>query len=51
MIIKNPVNFILGILCFICFVVNIINRRDISVIIFSAFAAVTNIIVGLGLFG
>lgn len=49
--IKNSFNVILGILCFICFIVNIINERDIFVIILSAFAAVTNIIVGFGLFG
>ena len=45
--IKNPVNFAIGIFCGICFVINIVNGRDAFVLLISAFATALNIMIGI----
>ena len=45
--IKEPLNFIIGIICAICFCVNIAKGRDAFVICISGFAAITNTMIGL----
>lgn len=43
--IKEPVNFVLGLCCVACVIVNIINQNIFALVI-SAIAAETNLIVG-----
>ena len=45
--IKKPVNFAIGIFCGLCFVINIVNGRDMFVLYISAIAASFNITIGL----
>lgn len=45
--IKNKLNFSIGLFCLFCFVVNIINQRDIFDIVLTGVCAVANITVGL----
>lgn len=45
--IKHPVNFAIGVFCWICFVVNIVKGRDAFTLCFSAIATALNIIIGL----
>ena len=45
--IKKPVNFALGIYCVLCFVINIVNGRDMFVLLITAIAASANIAIGL----
>ena len=45
--IKKPINFAIGIVCLLCFVINIVNHRDMSTLVITAFAAVGNIFIGL----
>lgn len=47
MIIKHPVNFALGILCAMCFVVNIVKDRDAFALCVSAIGAAVNFTSGL----
>lgn len=44
MMIKNKFNFFVGILCGLCFVINVVNGRDPFVLGFTAFAAILNFI-------
>lgn len=41
--IKVPFNFIIGIICSICFCTNIVKGRDAFMLLISGFAAVSNI--------
>ena len=45
--IKNPINFAIGIFCLLCFIVNIVKRRDSFIIYLSAIATALNITFGL----
>ena len=45
--IKKPVNFAVGIFCGLCFVINIVNGRDIFVLLIAAIATAVNIAIGL----
>ena len=45
--IKKPVNFVIGIICGLCFVINIVNGRDMFALFISAIAASVNIAIGL----
>jgi hypothetical protein len=45
--IKKPVNFAIGIFCGLCFVINIVNGRDMFYLCISAIAASVNIAIGL----
>jgi hypothetical protein len=45
--IKKPVNFAIGIFCGLCFVINIVNGRDMFALFISAIAASANITIGL----
>lgn len=44
--IKKPFNFVIGIVCLSCFVINIVNGRDMFTLIITALATVTNIFIG-----
>ena len=44
MMIKNKFSFIVGILCGLSFVTNVVNGRDLFMIGFTAFAAIANFI-------
>ena len=45
--IKKPVNFALGIFCGLCFVINMVNGRNMFVLCITAIAASVNIAIGL----
>lgn len=45
--IKNPLNFGVGIFCGLCFVVGIVNGRDMFTLFVSALATAINITIGL----
>ena len=45
--IKKPVNFAIGIFCGLCFVINIVNGRDMFVLLITAIAASVKIAIGL----
>ena len=45
--IKNPLNFAVGIFCVLCFVINIVNGRDIFTLLVFATATAVNITIGL----
>ena len=45
--IKNKFNFTIGIICLVCFISAIVHHRDTFVLMFSAFAAAGNILIGL----
>lgn len=45
--IKKPVNFAIGIFCGLCFVINIVNGRDMLVLLITAIATAVNIAIGL----
>jgi len=47
MIIKKPLNFVLGLCCTACVIVNIINQ-DIFALVISVIAATINLIYGFG---
>lgn len=44
MMIKNKFNFFIGLLCGLSFVVNVVNGRDRFMLVFTAFAAILNLI-------
>lgn len=45
--IKHPVNFTIGILCLLCFILNVVNRRNTFDIALTAVSAAANITFGL----
>ena len=45
--IKKPSNFAVGIFCLLCFIINIVNHKDMFTLVFSAFVAAGNITIGL----
>ena len=45
--IKQPFNLAIGLFCFACFLLSIILQRDLFVILFCAFVAISNILIGL----
>ena len=45
--IKNPFNFFVGIFCGMCFVINLVNRRDIYALSITALTTAVNITIGL----
>lgn len=45
--IKKPINFVIGICCGVCFVIQLLRGRDDFVLAISAIAALTNIAIGL----
>ena len=45
--IKKPVNFAVGVFCGMCFIINIVNRRDKFTLTITAIATVSNIAIGL----
>ena len=45
--IKNKFYFAVGIFCGICFVIDLVNHRDMFVLFIAAYATVGNIIIGL----
>lgn len=45
--IKKPLNFSIGIVCLLCFVINIVNHRDMFTLIITALATAINITIGL----
>ena len=45
--IKKPVSFAVGIFCGLCFVINIVNGRDIFTLSVCAIATAVNITIGL----
>ena len=46
-LIGHPVNFAIGIFCLLCFILNVVNRRDTFIIALTAIAAAGNITLGL----
>ena len=45
--IKNKINFAVGIFCGMCFVINLVIRRDIYALSITALATAVNITIGL----
>lgn len=45
--IKNPINFVIGICCGVCFAIQLLRGRDGFVLVISAMAALTNIAIGI----
>lgn len=45
--IKKPFNFFIGIFCGMCFVINLVNHRDIYALSITALATALNITIGL----
>ena len=45
--IKHPVNFIIGLCCALCFVLNVINGRDSFSLIVSAIGAIANLLIAV----
>ncbi len=45
--IKNKINFAIGIFCGMCFVIGLVNHRDVFVLSTTAFATAANITIGL----
>lgn len=45
--IKKPINFVCGIWCGMCFIINIVNGRDAFVLLISALATALNITIGI----
>ena len=45
--IKKPVYFAIGIFCGLCFVINIVNGRDMLALLITAIATAVNIAIGL----
>ena len=43
--IKKPLNFVCGIWCGMCLVINIVNERDAFVLLVSALATVVNLMI------
>lgn len=45
--IKDKLNFFMGIFCLVCFIINIVNRRDLFVICLTGIFAFVNIVIGV----
>ena len=45
--IKNKLNFFMGIFCLACFIINIVNHRDLFVICLTGIFAFVNIVIGV----
>lgn len=45
--IKNKLNFFIGIFCLVCFIINIVNYRDLFVICLTGIIALGNIVIGV----
>lgn len=46
--IKYPINFVIGMICVLCFFVCIIQGRDLFTIIFCLFSATMNLMTSIG---
>lgn len=44
---KNKFNFFIGIFCLVCFIINIVNDRDLFVICLTGIMAFGNIVIGV----
>lgn len=45
--IKNKLNFFIGISCLACFIINIVNHRDLFIICLTGIMAFGNIVIGV----
>ena len=45
--IKNKLNFFIGIFCLVCFIIDIVNHRDLLSICLTGILALVNIVVGV----
>ena len=45
--IKNKLNFFIGIFCLVCFIINIVNHRDLFIICLTGIMAFGNIVIGV----
>lgn len=45
--IKNKLNFFSGIFCLVCFIINIVNHRDLFVVCLTGIFALGNIVIGV----
>lgn len=45
--IKKPINFVCGIWCGMCFIINIVNGRGAFILLINAYATASNITMGI----
>ena len=45
--IKNKLNFFIGIFCLVCFIINIVNHKDLFITCSTGILALGNIVIGV----